>query len=268
MSENNSLDRILPSVPLPKETIDKALELSFKAKDGSSAESIIKEFQEKTQGLKRGRPKKNMALPSLKNLQQYSDKPVPKEQKKEKLDGLRVAPKKQETLDQLTKFPEGLNPPEGFKNPNKLLYIFTNDELIEFCDIWKRYWEEMGSDLDDGSDYDDLFELCVQYIELYRLAKKKATAPGLVFDDKVDKIAHNVHLRIQNLKTALKMRRKDRLESGKTDEKNFIALICDRASKGSEFIEKSRQLIRQQEEEEMEFLRKKDHAPTNSLPQS
>lgn len=242
------IEKIEPKFQISEDLIEAALQKDFKAKDGSTPEKALERVKAKAE--KTG-ARKVPKLNTLKNLRQWSPKPLTDEEKEATLNNLRFsAPSMAQAKDDM-KFPESVRNPEIIKN------CLTKDEVIYFIDRWNQYYSEYGSDLNTANDYDQMVELIMNLIDLYRIQKKKKNSEKLVTDPLVDQIVHRTHTRVQTLLASLKTRRKDRVEMNVHKEDNLVKLLLRRAKGEGDFVKETNTRLKMEEQEELESLQAK-----------
>lgn len=240
----SELNKILPKEEMSDEVIEEAKRKDFKAKDGSSIDDIIAKADKKK--------KRKVTKAQLSNLRQYSDKEVSDEAKETSMKNLRApkTPSMSQAKDEM-EFPPSIRNPEIIKN------CLTKDEIIFFIDRWNQYYAEYGDDLNSANDYDQMIELVMNLIDLYRIQKKKKNSDRHVFDAALADIQHKTHTRIQAILTSLKTRRKDRVEMNQHREDNLVKLLCERARQSGDFAFQMSHKVDKELEEERKFLEQK-----------
>jgi hypothetical protein len=234
--------------------------------------------EELSSKLKKKKTKRKMTPKQLENLRQFSSKPHSEEAKINSLNNLRAVvigsddPNEDTEIEELeenqesqvekaneefVEFPENVD-------AETLREVLGYREQKFFVDRWNHYIEEMGEDFNTAGDFDDLKELILLYIQQNRLEKKKKNTPSYNYNDKFNLVCHNVHTRIQNLKQALKTRRKDRLETNDKKQGSFMNLIIEMA-KNNEKIQKSIENKVVEEIETRSFLEKKRNRETGRI---
>jgi hypothetical protein len=128
---------------------------------------------------------------------------------------------------------------------------------------------EHQGDFNRAEDYDAIVEMIICYINIYRIEKKKKNAPALVWDKNMDVVAHNLHLRITNLRRDLKTSRKARLETQESKESNLVKLMTEYAKNGQSRLGKiiEDRLLQQVSEEEEMLRRKRERLSHHSQPE-
>ena len=242
------VEKIQPTTEISEDLIAAALEKDFKAKDGSTPEKALENVKAKAE--KTG-ARKVPKLNSLKNLRQWSPEPLTDEEKEATLGNLRFpVPSMSQAKDSM-KFPDSVRNPEIIKN------CLTKDEIVYFIDRWNQYYAEYGADLNSANDYDQMVELIMNLIDLYRIQKKKMNSDKLVTDPLVDQIVHRTHTRVQTLLASLKTRRKDRVEMNVHKEDNLVKLLLKKAKGDGDFVKETEAKLKLEEAEELAALEAK-----------
>lgn len=233
----------LPSTELSEEEIRSIVQdptKDFKAED-DDIEVILEKVDPNKIAQKRN---------SLKNLIQYSDKPRTEESKEASLKNLRP-PKLTDNVSRNEKFEF----PDTVRDPQMIANCLTRDEIVYFIDRWTEYYKQYGSDLNSANDYDQLVELIMNLIDLYRIQKKKKKSESFVTDSDLADVQHKIHSRIQNILTSLKTRRKDRIEMNQHDEDNLVKFLCSAADKKLGSVLQAR--LEEEELEETKYIEAK-----------
>jgi len=159
-------------------------------------------------------------------------------------------------------------PPEVLE-PERLREVLTIPEQEYFVRRWHEYMMEHQGDFNRAEDYDAIVEMIICYINIYRIEKKKKNAPALVWDKCVGMEAHNLHLRITNLRRDLKTSRKSRLETQESKESNLVKLMTSYAKDGQSRLGRiiEDRLIEQVSAEDEMLRRKRERLSQHSQPE-
>lgn len=240
----SELSKILPTKEMPVEIIEEAKKKDFKASDGSTIDDII-ENANKT-------GKRKVTKASLSNLRQYSNKKVSDEAKEASMKNLRAHKDPSVSSAKARRsFPSTVRNPEIIKN------CLTDDEVIFFIDRWEAYYSQYGDDLNAANDYDQMVELIMNLIDLYRIQKKKKNSERSVLDPAIADIQHKTSARVQAILTSLKTRRKDRVEMNQHREDNLVMLLCKQARGDENFSKMVAAQAQDELNEERKFLENK-----------
>ncbi len=120
--------------------------------------------------------------------------------------------------------------PPSVRNPEMIRNCLTLDEQDYFVDRWTAYYKEYGDDLNEANDYDQMVELMMCLVDLYRIQKRKFTKKMLIEDADLDQITHRIHNRIQTILSSLNARRKDRMQTNQHSESNLIHLLMQKSA--------------------------------------
>lgn len=243
----SELEMILPMKEMPDEVIEQAMGKDFKVKDGSTIDDILKKPKNKNTRVTKA---------SLRNLRQYSDDEVSEESKRSSTKNLRAYPNASASPSMSMAKGEIEFPP-SIRNPEIIRNCLTKDEIIFFIDRWTVYYKEYGDDLNDATDYDQLLELIMNYIDLYRIQKKKKNSEKAVTDPAIADIQHKTSNRIQALLTSLKTRRKDRVEMNMHKEDNLMKILCETARQSTDAAIMITNRVLKESSEEKKFLEHK-----------
>lgn len=232
---------IFPRSELDDEALEKALKSDFKADE--QPENLSKR---------------------MKNLVQYSDKKISRKTKGKMLANLRPQTSALEEEVQVEEVEEVEKNdkkkkkyivfPPSVRNPGMIRNCLTLDEQRYFLDRWKAYYKEYGDNLNEANDYDQMVELMMCLIDLYRIQKRKFTKQVLIEDSDLDQITHRIHGRIQAILSSLNTRRKDRMQINQHSESNLIDLLMQ---KNRQLRDGNNEQIKNEEEEEANALRAK-----------
>lgn len=234
--------------------------------DGRQWSTDLVTTEDLSKKLKKSPSKRKMTPAQLKNLRQFSGAPHTDEAKKRSLANLRTPDTRvtkvnvdgEQYVAPVDDDCEVIIP--SCLDADSIRDSMSKRELVYFVSRWNSYMLEHEQDFNTAEDADDLRELLQCYVQQMRMEKKKNTNPAFNYRVDFDKIAQNLSIRIQTIKTSLGTRRKDRIENNERKQSAFVGLIVGMAKEKSSIADALEQKMIQHIEEDLFIKRKLEKA--------